>query len=110
MSAEACRCVGTSPGYPVQQGDLGRVRGVFTDLSSAEGRDPDTVLFRYKRRGEATVTLTYGEDDALLRCEAGVYQVDVPTDGPGPVYWRWESSGPTGVDEGQVTVLASAVA
>lgn len=108
--AEACRVETRAPGYPVDVGELARVPAVFTDLVSGEALDPDVVRFLYRRgEGEAT-TLTYGEDAEVVRDEAGVYHVDVPTDEYGVWHWRWESAGDfVGVAEGQVTVRASAV-
>lgn len=108
--AEACRAETAAPGYPVEVGELVRVSGVFTDLESGEALDPDVVRFLH-RRGEGDVTtLTFGDDEELVREEAGVYHVDVPTEESGVLRWRWESAGDfVGVAEGQVTILASGV-
>jgi hypothetical protein len=94
----------------VEEGELARVSGVFTDLESGEAIDPDVVRFLHRRGEGDTATLTYGDDAEVVREEAGVYHVDVPTEDEGVLRWRWESAGDfIGVSEGQVTVLASGV-
>lgn len=107
---DACRCESHGPLYPVETEEPARITGVFTDLITGEAVDPDAVRFLYKQRGDTeSTTLLFGEDDELVRKEAGVFYVDVPTDQPGPLYYRFESDGPVGISEGQVTVRASAV-
>lgn len=108
--AEACRVETTYPAYPVEVGELARVSGVFTDLESGAALDPTVVRFLYRRGEVDATTLVYGDDDELVRDEAGVYHVDVPTVDSGVWRWRWESAGDfVGVAEGQVTVRPSGV-
>lgn len=109
--ADACRCESHGPGLPVEKGELARITGVFTDLETGAAVDPSAVRFLFRVRGDANATmLVYGENEELVRDEAGVYHFDVPTDQSGPVYYRWESDEGRGVSEGQVSVRPSVVA
>lgn len=107
---EALRCETRSPQFPCRQGELVRVTGVFTDLETGAGVDPEVVTLTFRRPDQVTETLSYGTDASVVREEAGVFHVDIVLDDPGVWHYRWESSEEkVGVAEGQVTCLRSEV-
>lgn len=108
--AEACRLEAHGPEYTVWWNELVRVTAVITDLITGEAIDPATVTFKYKVRSENTVTLVYPDDDEIVRKEAGVFYIDLPTGEVGPIYWRYECDGDfIAANEGQISVRPSGV-
>lgn len=69
------------------QGDLVRLKAVFTDAETGVAVDPDTVTFRV-RKPDGTVT-DYAYPAQATKTAVGAYQADVDADQAGS--WRWRA-------------------
>ena len=93
--------------------DAGDQVRISVAIADDEGRatDPTVLSFLYLDPTGALTTLTYGEDEAVGREDAGGYYVDLVPNRPGIWSYRWECSGTvTAAVEGRFTVRRSAFA
>lgn len=91
------------------KGELVRCSCSFINRATSAAVDPASVVCKYTKPGQATTTLTYGTDNALVKDATGLYHVDLNANVSGVWTYRWESTGANqGAIEGSFEVRGSA--
>jgi hypothetical protein len=75
--------------------DVGDARRITLTLRTLRGleRDPTALFFRALAPDGTETTLTYGDDDEVVREGTGVYRVDFAFTASGAWSVRWEATG-----------------
>lgn len=75
-------------------GSTVRIWGIFTDSTTDEPVDPDSVVITIYVPDDTTVTYAYGVSSEVIKLSDGVYNCSLTLSVSGTYRWAWTATGP----------------